>query len=168
MPNTKTTAAPRPMAVSTFLEWTGVVPEETVKFVINNNKVKVYTAMQAMGQGIETSYLQILSDKLQITPEHLEIIQGDSDIAQGVGSMGSRSLYIGGSAMLTGSEQIIDKVKELTSSELEIGISDLQYKDGKVFVPGTDIEKTLFDVASSQEGKIYNQLLISFYKYCHY
>ena len=41
------------------------------------------------------------------------------------------SLYIGGSAMLTGSEQIIDKVKELTSSELEIGISDLHYKDGK-------------------------------------
>ena len=143
----------RGRAVSTFLEWTGVVPEETVKFVIEDNKVKVYTAMQAMGQGIETSYLQILSDKLQITPEHLEIVQGDSDIAQGVGSMGSRSLYIGGSAMLTGSEQIIDKVKELTSSELEIGISDLQYKDGKVFVPGTDIEKTLFDVASSQESK---------------
>ena len=41
-----------------------------------------------------------------------------------VGSMGSRSLYIGGSAMLAGSEQIIDKVKELTSSELEIGISE--------------------------------------------
>ena len=103
------------------------MPEETVKFVIKDNKVKVYTAMQAMGQGIETSYLQILSDKLQITPEQIEIVQGDSDIAQGVGSMGSRSLYIGGSAMLTGSEQIIDKVKKtnLREGEIESSISGL-------------------------------------------
>ncbi len=121
----------RGRAVSTFLEWTGVVHEETVRLhVEGDGRVRVFTAMQAMGQGIETSYVQILAETLQLDPDRIEIVQGDSDVAQGIGSMGSRSLYIGGSAMQTASQQAIDQGRDLAAKALEAPAADLVYAAG--------------------------------------
>lgn len=146
----------RGRAVSTFLEWTGVVHEETVRLhVERDGRVRVFTAMQAMGQGIETSYLQILAETLQLDPERIEIVQGDSDVAQGIGSMGSRSLYIGGSAMQTASQQAIDEGRNLASKALEAPAADLVYADGRFKVVGTDLGIDLAALAQRQpEGRI--------------
>ncbi len=144
----------RGRALSTFLEWTGVVHEETIDLhVEGDGTVKVYTAMQAMGQGIETSYVQIISATLGIDPERIVIVQGDSDIAQGLGSMGSRSLYIGGSAMMTASNQAIEKGRELAAEALEAAAGDIQYQDGRFKVAGTDLGMGLFDIAAKQPDK---------------
>ena len=141
----------RGRALSTFLEWTGVVHEETIDLHVEaDGKVKVYTAMQAMGQGIETSYIQILSETLDIDPERIEIVQGDSDVAQGIGSMGSRSLYIGGSAMLTASKETIEKGRELAGDALEAAAGDIEYADGRFKVAGTDLGIGLFELAAKQ------------------
>ena len=144
----------RGRALSTFLEWTGVVHEETVNLHVEaDGRVLVYTAMQAMGQGIETSYIQILSETLDIDPEKIVIVQGDSDVAQGIGSMGSRSLYIGGSAMLTASKQTIDKGRELAGDALEAAGQDIEYRDGRFKVAGTDLAIGLFELAAKQPEK---------------
>lgn len=144
----------RGRAISTFLEWTGVVHEETIDLhVTADGKVRIFTAMQAMGQGIETSYVQIVADTLDIDPDRIEIVQGDSDVAQGIGSMGSRSLYIGGSAMLTASEQTIEKGKELAGEALEASTGDIEYHEGKFKVAGTDVEIDLFALAGKQPEK---------------
>ena len=144
----------RGRALSTFLEWTGVVHEETVNLHVEaDGRVLVYTAMQAMGQGIETSYLQILSETLDIDPDKIVIVQGDSDIAQGIGSMGSRSLYIGGSAMLTASKQTIEKGRELAGNALEAAGQDIEYSDGRFKVAGTDLGIGLFELAAKQPEK---------------
>ena len=141
----------RGRAVSTFLEWTGVVHEETVRLhVESDGRVRVFTAMQAMGQGIETSYLQILAETLQLDPDRIEIVQGDSDIAQGIGSMGSRSLYIGGSAMQTASQQAIDQGRDLASKALEAPAADLVYAGGRYKVVGTDLGIDLAALAGQQ------------------
>lgn len=141
----------RGRALSTFLEWTGVVHEETIDLNVDaDGKVRIYTAMQAMGQGIETSYVQIVADTLGIDPAHIEIVQGDSDVAQGLGSMGSRSLYIGGSAMLTASKQTIDKGRDLAADALEASGGDIEYRDGRFVVAGTDLAVGLFDLAAKQ------------------
>ncbi|MCW5626601.1 MAG: molybdopterin-dependent oxidoreductase, partial [Burkholderiales bacterium] len=146
----------RGRAISTFLEWTGVVHEETIKLTVGSDgKVRVFTAMQAMGQGIETSYIQIISDTLDIDPDRIEIVQGDSDIAQGIGSMGSRSLYIGGSAMMTASEQTIDEGRKRAADVLEAAAADIQYRGGRFEVTGTDVGIDLFELAGRQpEGHI--------------
>ncbi|MEO8628279.1 MAG: xanthine dehydrogenase family protein molybdopterin-binding subunit, partial [Betaproteobacteria bacterium] len=116
----------RGRALSSFLEWTGVVHEETIDMHIEaDGRVVVYTAMQAMGQGIETSYVQIIAETLDVDPASIVIVQGDSDIAQGLGSMGSRSLYIGGSAMMTASNDTIEKGKQLAADALEVAGPDL-------------------------------------------
>ncbi|MEO8009269.1 MAG: xanthine dehydrogenase family protein molybdopterin-binding subunit, partial [Betaproteobacteria bacterium] len=144
----------RGRALSTFLEWTGVVHEETVNLHVEaDGRVLVYTAMQAMGQGIETSYVQILSETLDIDPDKIVIVQGDSDIAQGIGSMGSRSLYIGGSAMLTASKQTIEKGRELAGDALEAAGKDIEYRDGRFRVAGTDLGIGLFELAAKQPEK---------------
>ena len=144
----------RGRAISTFLEWTGVVHEETIDMHVQaDGRVLVYTAMQAMGQGIETSYVQIVADTLGIDPERIVIVQGDSDIAQGIGSMGSRSLYIGGSAMLTASQQTIEKGKELAADALEAAGPDITYQEGRFSVAGTDLGIGLFDLAGKQPEK---------------
>ncbi len=144
----------RGRAVSTFLEWTGVVHEETIKLHVEaDGHVRVFTAMQAMGQGIETSYVQILADTLQIDPDRIEIVQGDSDVAQGIGSMGSRSLYIGGSAMLTASQQTIESGRELASNALEAPAQDIMYEAGRFRVAGTDLGVDLGELAARQPAK---------------
>ena len=85
----------RGRAISTFLEWTGVVHEETVSMQVQEDgRVFVFTAMQAMGQGIESSYVQIVSEAMDIEADKVVVVQGDSDVAEGIGSVGSRSLYL--------------------------------------------------------------------------
>jgi len=144
----------RGRAVSTFLEWTGVVHEETVRLQVEaDGRVRAFTAMQAMGQGIETSYLQILADTLQIDAARIEIVQGDSDVAAGLGSMGSRSLYIGGSAMLTASNQAIDEGRKLAGEALEAPPADITYKAGRFTVAGTDLGIDLAALAARQPDK---------------
>jgi carbon-monoxide dehydrogenase large subunit len=144
----------RGRALSTFLEWTGVVHEETVDLHVEaDGTVKVFTAMQAMGQGIETSYVQIIAETLDIDPEKIVIVQGDSDVAQGIGSMGSRSLYIGGSAMLTASQQTIEKGRELAGEALEAAAGDIQYQNGRFKVAGTDLAIGLFELAGKQPDR---------------
>ena len=141
-------------AISTFLEWTGVVHEETIDLHVEaDGRIVIFTAMQAMGQGIETSYVQILSETLDIDPERIEIVQGDSDIANGIGSMGSRSLYIGGSAMQTASKETVEKGRELAAESLEAAAGDINYGDGRSTVAGTDLGIDLFELAAKQPGK---------------
>ena len=144
----------RGRAVSTFLEWTGVVHQEQVQLRVDATeaapRVRVFTAMQAMGQGIETSYVQILADTLQIDPARIEIVQGDSDVAQGIGSMGSRSLYIGGSAMFTASNETIEQGRQLAAGALEAPVDDIAYANGRFAVAGTDLGIDLFDLAARQ------------------
>jgi carbon-monoxide dehydrogenase large subunit len=144
----------RGRALSTFLEWTGVVHEEKIDFHVQaDGRVVVYTALQAMGQGIETSFVQIVADTLSIDPDRIVIAQGDSDTAQGLGSMGSRSLYIGGSAMMTASMETIEKGKNLAADALEAAAPDITYRDGRFVVAGTDMGIGLFDLAARQPEK---------------
>ena len=141
----------RGRAISTFLEWTGVVHEETLDLHVEaDGRIKVYTAIQAMGQGIETSYLQIIAETLDVDADLIDIVQGDSDIAQGLGSMGSRSLYIGGSAMFTASNETIAKGRELAGEALEAAGADIEYSAGKFRVAGTDLGIDLFELAGRQ------------------
>jgi len=144
----------RGRAISTFLEWTGVVHEETVRMEVTaEGRVRVFTAMQAMGQGIETSYVQIIAETLDVDPDVIDVVQGDSDVAQGIGSMGSRSLSIGGSAMMTASKETIEKGRELAGDALEASAGDIEYREGRFTVAGTDVGIDLFALAGRQPEK---------------
>src|SRR5262249_42292755 len=86
----------RGRGVSVYLEWTGAIPTETVDLeVAADGTVTVFSGTQAMGQGLETSYTQLVVEQLGVSPEKVKIVQGDTDRATGVGSVGSRSAFVG-------------------------------------------------------------------------
>ena len=142
----------RGRAISTFLEWTGASFEETIEVQVGGDgRIKILTSLQAMGQGIETCLVQILSEKLGIDGDNIDFIQGDSDIGSyGIGSMGSRSLYIGGSALVAASLEVIEQGKRLASDELEAAEQDIVYEDGIFKVIGTDLSVGLIELADKQ------------------
>ncbi len=143
----------RGRAISSFLEWTGASFEETIELHVGGDgRLKILTALQAMGQGIETCLVQVLSDKLGVDADNIDFVQGDSDIgAYGIGSMGSRSLYIGGSAVMSASAEVIERGKKFASEELEAAEDDIIYSNGQFTVAGTDLSVSLFELADQQD-----------------
>ncbi len=108
---------------------------------------------QGMGQGLETSFTQLASELLGIDASQITIAMGDSDHVGGVGSMGSRSAYIGGSAVLSGSEKLVEKGKELAADALEASAADIVYASGKFTITGTDRGIGFGELAAKQPDK---------------
>ena len=106
-----------------------------------------------MGQGLETVFNQMLSEKLQIPMASIKIVQGDTKLVKGLGSFGSRSLFVGGSALLEGTAEFLKKSREMAAKELEAAENDVIYHMGRFQVTGTSIGIGLFDLASKQSKK---------------
>jgi carbon-monoxide dehydrogenase large subunit len=111
-------------------------------------KVSVFTGSHSHGQGHETTFAQIVADKLGISIHDVEIVHGDSDsVAFGMGTYGSRSLAVGGSAIMQSIEKIIDKGKKIAAHKLEASADDIEFASGKFTVKGTDKSVGFGDVA---------------------
>ena len=81
--------------------------------------IEIFSATQAMGQGIATSFAQLAVDVFGVPIEKIRIVQGDTDRGTGFGSAGSRSLFVGGSAVQVASERTVEKAQELAAEALE-------------------------------------------------
>jgi len=100
------------------------------------------------GQGHETTFKQILHERLGIDPADVRYIDGDTDrVAFGMGSMGSRSTVIGGTAVWMAAGKVIAKCKKIAAKMLEAAEADITFGDGKFSVVGTDRAVVLKDVA---------------------
>ena len=100
------------------------------------------------GQGHETVFKQILHEKIGIDPADVRFIDGDTDrVAFGMGSNGSRSMAIGGSALVLAADKIIAKGKKIAAHMLEAGEGDIEFTEGIFSVAGTDKQVTLNAVA---------------------
>ncbi|WP_436446776.1 molybdopterin cofactor-binding domain-containing protein, partial [Enterococcus faecium] len=82
------------------IEWTGgrVHTEKVTLSATAEGRVVLQSGTQAMGQGLQTSYSQMVAGALGIPLDRIDVIQGDTDKATGGGSVGSRSLFVGGTA----------------------------------------------------------------------
>ncbi|HSH08509.1 MAG TPA: xanthine dehydrogenase family protein molybdopterin-binding subunit [Burkholderiales bacterium] len=145
----------RGRGLSSYLEWTGALPTETVDIEITaDGSVTVFSGTQAMGQGLETTYTQLITEVLQIPIEKIEIVQGDTDRANGVGSVGSRSAFVGGSAVVAAGREVIVRGKQLAAEVLEAAPGDIEYRDGQFRIAGTDRSIGLAELASRQPERI--------------
>lgn len=99
----------------------------------------VMTGSHSHGQGHETSFAQVVADMIGIPEDQVEIVHGDTaNTPMGMGTYGSRSLAVGGSAMVRATEKIIAKAKKIAAHLLEAGEGDIELKDGAFSVAGTD------------------------------
>jgi carbon-monoxide dehydrogenase large subunit len=102
------------------------------------------------GQGHATIQTQILVDRLGVDPERVKFMQGDTDaVAFGMGTGGSRSTTMSGSAIALVSDKIIAKGKKLAAHIMEAAETDIEFKDGRFTIAGTDRSMQIHEVAKS-------------------
>ncbi|MFC4351439.1 xanthine dehydrogenase family protein molybdopterin-binding subunit [Fodinicurvata halophila] len=110
--------------------------------------VSVFTGSHSHGQGHETTFSQLAADRLGIPYENVEIVHGDTgQIPMGMGTYGSRSLAVGGSAISKACDKVIEKGRKIAAHLLEASPDDVEFKDGKFTVSGTDKSKTMAEIA---------------------
>lgn len=144
----------RGRGLAVYIEWTGALPTETVDIRVDaDGTVTVFSGTMAMGQGIETSYMQLVTEVLQIPAKTIRIVQGDTDLANGVGSVGSRSAFVGGSAVVSAGRKVIVRGKELAAESLEAAAADIEFRDGRFGIAGTDRGVGLAELAARQPEK---------------
>jgi carbon-monoxide dehydrogenase large subunit len=152
----------RGIGISTYLEACGIAPSKVVGslgaraglYEVANVRVHptgsitVFTGTHSHGQGHETTFAQLVSDQLGVPISQVDIVHGDtSKIPFGMGTYGSRSLAVGGSAMVKAMDKIIAKGKKIAAHLLEADVDDIEFKDGKFSIAGTDRAKTLGEIA---------------------
>ena len=101
--------------------------------------ITVMTGSHSHGQGHETSFAQVISEMIGIDADQVEIVHGDTaNTPMGMGTYGSRSLAVGGSAMVRATEKIINKARKIAAHLMEAAEGDIELKDGRFSVAGTD------------------------------
>ena len=112
--------------------------------------VLVYTGSHSHGQGHETTFAQLVSDRLGVPFENIEVIHGNTEKTPfGMGTYGSRSLAVGGSALVKAMDKIIAKGKKIAAFTLEAAEDDIEFNDGNFTVAGTDKSMNIAEVAFS-------------------
>jgi carbon-monoxide dehydrogenase large subunit len=127
----------------------GLYESAQVRFNPTGNVV-VYTGSHAQGQGHETTFAQLVSDRLGVAIENIDVVHGDTaKIPFAMGTYGSRSLSVGGSAISKAMDKIIAKGKKIAAHTLEAAVEDIEFNDGNFTVAGTDKKMDIAAVAFS-------------------
>src|SRR6266850_585089 len=128
--------------------YTSVNPDTTSIRVNPDGSVMVLTGSTSMGQGNETAFAQIVSEQLGLPPERIQVVWGDSDaLDAGRGNGGSGAITVGGSAVLRASEKIVERGRRIAARMLEAAPEDVQYRDARFTVAGTDRGVSFAEVA---------------------
>ena len=151
----------RGMGYSTYIEACGIAPSQAVGSLgagvglwesaevrVNpTGSVEVLTGCHAHGQGHETTFAQLVSERLGIPFDNVSVVHGDTDKVQfGMGTYGSRSGAVGMSAIVKALDKIEAKAKKVAAHMLEAAEGDIEFKDGKFTVAGTDKSAAWGDV----------------------
>ncbi len=150
------------IGVSTFTEMCGLAPsrilgalnygaggwESASIRMLATGTVEVVSGASSHGQGHETAWSQIVADRLGIPFENVEVLHGDTQIApKGMDTYGSRSLVVGGEALVLAADRVIDKARPIAAHLLEASVDDLEFTAGRFEVKGTDKGIGLTDIA---------------------
>jgi carbon-monoxide dehydrogenase large subunit len=143
----------RGIGYSTYIEACGIAPSavvgslgagvglwESAEVRVNpTGSVEVLTGCHQHGQGHETTFAQLVSERLGIPIDNVTIVHGDTDKVQfGMGTYGSRSGAVGMSAIVKALDKVEAKAKKIAAHLLEAAEGDIEFKDGKFSVAGTD------------------------------
>ena len=152
----------RGIGISTYVEACGIAPSKLVGqlgaraglYEVANirvhptGSVTVLTGTHSHGQGHETTFAQLVSDQLGIPVDQVDVVHGDTaKIPFGMGTYGSRSLAVGGSAMVKAMDKVIAKGKKIAAHLMEASVEDIEFKDGRFSVAGTDKSKALAEIS---------------------
>ncbi|HSN19821.1 MAG TPA: xanthine dehydrogenase family protein molybdopterin-binding subunit [Usitatibacter sp.] len=102
-------------------------------------KVTVFTGSHSHGQGHETTFAQVVADRLGIAVDDVDVVHGDTGrIPFGMGTYGSRSIAVGGTAIMKAVDKVVAKGRKIAAHLMEVSDADVEFRDGKFTVKGTD------------------------------
>ena len=152
------------LGVSTFTEMCGLAPsrvlgqlnygaggwEHASVRMLATGKVEVVTGASAHGQGHETAFSQIVADRLGVAFEDVEVLHGDTQIAhKGLDTYGSRSLVVGGEALVKAADKVVEKAKPVAAHLLEASVDDIEFSGGRFTVRGTDQGMAIGEISAA-------------------
>ena len=124
--------------------------ESAIVRVHTDGRVTLFSGSHSHGQGHDITYSQIVADRLGINVEEINLVEGDTDMVPfGNGTWGSRSLTVGGSAMMIAADRIAARAREIAAHMLECAERDLEYANAVYTVRGTDRQVSFKDIADS-------------------
>ncbi|MGI9083800.1 MAG: xanthine dehydrogenase family protein molybdopterin-binding subunit [Aeromicrobium sp.] len=150
------------IGISTFTEMCGLAPsrvlgalsygaggwEHAAIRVLPTGNVEVVTGASGHGQGHETAWSQIVADRLGVPFDDIEVLHGDTQVSQkGLDTYGSRSLVVGGMAIVAAADKVIEKARTVAAHLLEANPDDLEFAGGQFTVKGTDQAMALGEIA---------------------
>ncbi len=110
--------------------------------------ISVFTGSHSHGQGHETTFAQVVAERFGVPVENVDVVHGDTGrIAMGMGTYGSRSLAVGGSAIVRACDKIVEKGKKIAAHMLEASVDDIEFDAGTFRVAGTDKQKSIGEIA---------------------
>jgi aerobic carbon-monoxide dehydrogenase large subunit len=128
--------------------YTAVNPDTAELRVNADGSISLFAGSTSMGQGNETAFVQIVSDRLGVAPERIQVFSGDTDaLGAGRGNGGSGALTVGGSAVVRATEKIIERGRRIAARMLEAAPEDVVLRDSRFSVAGTDRGVTFNAVA---------------------
>lgn len=152
----------RGIGLSTFVEACGAAPSAVagalgaraglyesaeVRFHATGS-VSVFTGTHSHGQGHETTFAQLVSERFGIPIENVDIVHGDTARIQfGMGSYGSRSLPVGGTAIVKAMDKVVEKGKKIAAHLMEASVEDIEFSGGNFSVAGTDKSVNIGEIA---------------------
>ncbi len=140
------------IGLATYTEICGFGPYESASIRVEpTGAVIAYTGTSPHGQGLETALAQIIADEIGADFDQIVVLHGDTQsVPEGVGTMGSRSLAVGGGAMLLAAQRIREKAMRIAAHLLEAAVEDIEFADGKYRVKGApDRAVTLAQIAQA-------------------
>ncbi|GIX48258.1 MAG: aldehyde dehydrogenase [Candidatus Tectimicrobiota bacterium] len=145
------------IGISSYIEICGIGPsyllppgvggwESCTVRVEPTGMVTVLTGVSPHGQGSVTSFAQIVADELGVPVDNVEVIHGDTDVVPyGIGTFGSRSLAVGGAALLMSVNKVKEKAKRIAAHLLDVRPEDVTYGKGEIYVTSEPSRKVTFD-----------------------
>ena len=144
----------RGIGIANAIEQSAGGPQETAQIRFDpSGSVTLIMGTHNHGQGHETIFRQILSDKLGLEFEQIVLSQGDTDkVIAGTGTFGSRSSGVGGASIMMAADKIINKCRIVAAHQLEAAEEDIEFDDGIFTVAGTDRTVSLIDAAKAAQN----------------
>ena len=145
----------RGLGFAYHIKATGGAPSENVDIRFEaNGTVSLITGTQTIGQGHETTFPQILAERLGVPNERICLVQGDTDLIPAGGGHGSsRATYMGGTAIWRAADEIIAKGTRIAAEALEAAEADIRFEGGNFVVAGTDRRVGLIEAAAIGRDK---------------
>ena len=152
----------RGIGLANYIETPVGAPMERSQVLVRTDadRIDVIIGTQSGGQGHETSFAQVIESWLGVPAQDVNIVTGDSDIVpEGGGTHSDRSIRLGGFVMTKACDQVIDKGRKIAAHMLEAAPSDIQFRNARFTVTGTDRSAGLFEVArAAANGKVPQEL----------